>query len=89
MDDMACYQFFAQPVHPYHRQFDALRAVFFDRRSQKEVAEEFGYTYDSFRQLVVGFRQHCEADPAFSRPPFFETLMSDGQSDEGTKALSL
>jgi hypothetical protein len=74
MDDMACYQFFAQPVHPYHRQLDALRAVFFEHRSQKDVAAQFGYTYNSLRQLVVGFRQYCKSDPAFSQSPFFETL---------------
>jgi hypothetical protein len=89
MDDTACYQFFAEPVHPYHRQFDALRAVFFDHRSQKEVAEQFGYRHDSFRQLVAGFRQYCEVDPAFSQPPFFETLMSDVRMDGGKIALSL
>ena len=74
MDDAACYRFFAKPVHAYHSQFDALRAVFFERRSQKDVAAEFGYTYDSFRQLVAGFREYCKSDPMFSQSPFFETL---------------
>lgn len=73
MDDTACQRFFAQPIHTYHRQFEALRAVFAEGQPQKQLAEEFGFQYDSLRQLVCGFRQYCNADPTFSNPPFFET----------------
>ena len=61
MDDIRCREFFAQPTQPYHRQYEALRAVFLEGRSQKEVADQFGYTYDSLRQLV-------RAVPATGRP---------------------
>ncbi len=64
MDDAACREFFSQTTNPYHRRYEALRAVFVERRPQKEVAQQFGYQYGSLRQLVYEFRQHCLlADP--------------------------
>ena len=56
MDDSACQAFFTQPTQTYHRRYEALRAVFVEGRSQKEVAEEFGFTYSSMRQLMFDFR---------------------------------
>ncbi len=69
MDDIRCREFFAQPTQPYHRQYEALRAIFLEGRPQKEVAERFGYTYDSLRQLVHEFRQ--QDDQASASAPFF------------------
>jgi transposase len=69
MDDIRCKQFFAQPTQPYHRQYEALRAIFLEGHSQKEVADRFGYTYDSLRQLVRDFRQ--QDDHASASAPFF------------------
>jgi len=46
-----------------------LRAVFVEGHSQKEVADRFGYTYDSLRQLVREFRQRD--DEASASAPFF------------------
>ena len=34
-----------------------MRAVFVDRRCQKEVADQFGYQYSTMRQMVYEFRQ--------------------------------
>jgi len=62
-------EFFAQPTQPYHRQYEALRAVFLEGHSQKEVADRFGYTHDSLRQLVREFRQ--QDDQASASAPFF------------------
>jgi transposase len=45
--------------------------VFLDGRSQKEVAEHFGYQYSTLRQLVYEFRQHSHDSDAAS--PFFES----------------
>jgi hypothetical protein len=59
--------FFLKPSSACQRQYEALRAVFVDGRSQKEVAQAFGYTYDSLRQLVCSFRAACAED---SPPPF-------------------
>ena len=43
MVDVVCQSFFAQPSHVQQRRYEALRAVFLDHRSQREVAETFGY----------------------------------------------
>ena len=69
MDDIRCQEFFAQPTQPYHRQYEALRAVFLEGQSQKEVADRFGYRYDSLRQLVREFRK--QDHQASSSAPFF------------------
>jgi len=76
MDDTRCREFFARPIQPYHRQYEALRAVFLEGHSQQEVADRFGYTYSSLRQLVHGFRQH--GDQASASAPFFASCESDG-----------
>lgn len=75
MDDSACRRFFTQPSRTYHRQYEALRAVFVDDRKQKEVAEEFGFTYGTMRQLVFGFRQLIDGQAEPAESPFFETLL--------------
>ena len=56
MDETAYQTFFTNPTQTYHRQYEALRAVLVDRRKQKKVAEEYGFTYGSMRQLVREFR---------------------------------
>jgi len=77
MDVNVCRDFFLQPTHPYQRHYEALRAVFVEGRSQKEVAELFGLAYSSMRQLVCAFRQHCRQADGTS--PFFETSRSDAR----------
>ena len=76
MDDARCREFFSQPTNPFHRRFEALRAVFHEGRSQKDVAQEFGFQYSSLRQLVYEFRQHCRHSSDAS--PFFVSRPSDG-----------
>ena len=71
MDDTAYQRFFTNPTQTYHRQYEALRAVFVDQRKQKEVAEEFGFTYGSMRQLVRQFRQSIDVNDYESKSPFF------------------
>jgi transposase-like protein len=71
MDDSHCQDFFRQPTHPCQRRYEALRAVFADGRSQKEVAEEYGFAYGSLRQWVRELRQHCRH--AGQESPFFKT----------------
>ena len=44
MDGTAYQEYFAQPTDTYHRRYEALRAIFVEGRSQKDVAEEFGFT---------------------------------------------
>lgn len=71
MDDTPCRGFFSQPTHSNHRRYEALRAVFVEGRSQKDVAEQFGYDYATLRQLVSGFRQHCRSSA--DATPFFKS----------------
>jgi transposase len=70
MDDTPYREFFARPTHPYHRRYEALRAVFLDGRSQKDVAEHFGYRYSTLRQLVYEFRR--QGSDSVDAAPFFE-----------------
>ena len=71
MDDSLCLDFFRQPTQSCHRRYEALRAVFVDGRPQKEVAEEFEFSYGSLRQWVRELRQHCRHPVVES--PFFKT----------------
>ena len=75
MDDIPCRRFFQEPSGPLQRQYEALRAVFLDGLSQREVASRFGYSYDAFRQLVHQFRQGCAAG---TPPPFFSSHARGG-----------
>ncbi len=86
MDDTAYREFFEQPTQTYQRRYEALRAVFVDQRSQKEVAQVFGFTYDSMRQLVREFRQSCDDDNEQTGSPFFEMSMPDVPSRTTTKS---
>jgi hypothetical protein len=76
MDDTACYAFFTQPTNPYHRQYEALRAVFIERHAPQEVAVRFGLTLRSLQQLIYQFRQHCRQPTDAS--PFFANGKTDG-----------
>lgn len=67
-------EFFSQPTHLYQRRYEALRAVFLEERSQKEVAQEFGFQYPSFRQMIYEFRQQCQHAPDAAL--FFESQAS-------------
>ena len=57
-------RFFAEPAHPRHRQYEALRAFFLEGQPSADVARAFGYTSGSFRVLCHQFRR----DP---QPQFF------------------
>ena len=77
MDDTPFRDFFARPTHPYQRRYEALRAVFLDGRSQKDVAEHFGYRYSTLRQLVYEFRRQGRDSGEAS--PFFESRGADAR----------
>jgi len=51
-------QIFLDPQNSTHRQYEALRAYFVDQTPGPEVAQRFGYTLGSFRQLVHQIRQY-------------------------------
>lgn len=72
MDDTALHRYFAQPTQLYQRQYEALRAVVHEGKSQKDVARTFGFQYDSFRQLMHQFRCSFVAEEAPANSPFFD-----------------
>jgi len=49
---------FLAPQNTAHRQYEALRAYFVERRLAAEVAQQFGYTVGSFHQLAHQFRRN-------------------------------
>jgi len=71
MDASSYRSFFLQPTDPRHRQYEALRAAVVDEQPMPEVAQRFGYRYDTVRSLVSRFRHQLEAGllPPFSLRP--------------------
>ena len=63
--DLAPY--FLEPSNSTHRQYEALRAFFVDRRPSSEAARRFGYSPGSFRILCHQFRQNPHRQ--FFSPP--------------------
>jgi hypothetical protein len=77
MEDISCRRFFTDADSAtYHRQYEALRAIFVDGLRQNDVAERYGYTHGSLRQLVHQFRT---AICSGSLPPFFKSPRSAGR----------
>jgi hypothetical protein len=70
VDDSSCLRFFLEPDDTLHRRYEALRAYFVQRRPLLEIAAQFGYTYDTLRQVIHQFRAQCRsgAAPLFSPP---------------------
>jgi len=50
-------KFFKHPKTPGQKQYEALRAYFFERVPGKEVARRFGYTYAAFNSLKQKFKK--------------------------------
>jgi hypothetical protein len=77
MDLAHCRQFFLDADSAtYHRQYEALRAIFVEGLPQTDVADKYGYTHGSMRQLVHQFRTAIGSD---SPPPFFRSRGSGGR----------
>jgi hypothetical protein len=70
VDDSSCRRYFIEPNDTLHRRYEALRAYFVEQRPLREIATQFGYTYDTLRQVIHQFRTRCRSDspPLFSRP---------------------
>jgi hypothetical protein len=58
-------RFFLAPDKTTHRQYEALRAYFFEGIPSEEAARRFGYTPGSFRVLCRRFRQDSEKAERF------------------------
>jgi hypothetical protein len=57
-------RFFSEPSSPRQRQYEALRAYFFEQSPSAEVAKRFGYSTGAFRVL-------CHTFPRDELPDFF------------------
>lgn len=70
VDDSPCLRYFQQPDGTFHRRYEALRAYFLQRRPLREIADQYGYTYDTLRQVIHQFRCQCRSGspPLCSRP---------------------
>jgi hypothetical protein len=87
MDVTAYHEFFTHPSQTYHRRYEALRAVFIDGLSQKDVAGQFGFTYGTMRQLVRQFRQAFDSKDCLTDSPFFEAPTANLQPSRMTNRL--
>src|SRR5437868_13371612 len=52
-----CRRFFVEPSTPRQRQYEALRAFYFEGVRSAEAARRFGYTPAAFRMLCYDFRR--------------------------------
>ena len=87
MDAARCRRFFLDADSAtYPRQYEALRAVFVDGHPQNDVADKYGYTHGSMRQLAHRFRTAIRSD---SPPPFFKSRGSVGRRTTMTTARSI
>ncbi len=66
------YNFFDKPQQKDHRIYEALRAFYYDRQPAKKVAEEFGFSYGTFRNYCSAFSKDPEGY-FFTDPPPAET----------------
>ncbi|MEK6233846.1 MAG: hypothetical protein N2C14_03955 [Planctomycetales bacterium] len=64
IDDTSVLRFFIEPSTPAQRQYEALRAFFMERTSQQDIADRFGYTINTVRNMVYEFR-HGRLSPFF------------------------
>lgn len=67
MDSTAYAQFFLHPHDPWHRRYEALRAVFVEQQSLQAVAARFNVSYHTVANWASAFRRHYETH---SLPPF-------------------
>lgn len=68
MDGDRYEQFFLQPEGPWHRRYEALRAVFVEEQSMAEVAKRLGVAHGTVRNWACEFRSQRDQGQA---PPFF------------------
>jgi hypothetical protein len=46
-----CKDFFLKPQNPMHKRYEALRAAYVDEIPDEDIAEEYGYTFYSFKSI--------------------------------------
>ena len=56
----AAYNFFEEPSSPLQKQYEAMRAYFYERKSAHEVAEKFGYSVNSLYCFASAFKKQLK-----------------------------
>ena len=67
-------QYFSEPKHPLHRQYLALRSFFYEGKSAKDVADEYGYTVSTIYTLARDFKLKLKDCSESGEDPFFQIL---------------
>ena len=78
MDDQPCRTYFLEPRSPFHRRYEALRAVFVEGRPSAEIAARFGYKPATFDVMVSRFRGQARRGTV---PPFSSPMAAAGPRD--------
>ena len=68
-------QFFIEPQQTFHRQYEALRAVFVEGQPLEPVAVQFGFKVSTLQSMVSRFRAERRGGVT---PPFFARTAADG-----------
>jgi hypothetical protein len=68
-------EFFLEPQQTFHRQYEALRAVFVEGRPLEPVARRFGYKVSTLQSMISRFRADRRRG---GTPPFFARTAADG-----------
>lgn len=68
MDDDDCRCYFLDPPHSHQRRYEVLRAFFVERRTQADIAAQFGLGTATVQSLVRDFRAQVRAGDV---SPFF------------------
>jgi hypothetical protein len=79
MDGSHIRRFFLEPRQTFHRQYEALRAIFVDDEPLERVAERFGYTPATLRSMASRLRADCHRGVT---TPFFSRTAVGGPSEE-------
>ena len=67
-------QFFLQPREPWHRRYEALRAVFVEGESMAEVAQRLDVAHGTVRNWASEFRKQQDSGQT---PPFSTRLIAN------------
>ena len=76
-------EFFQLPQHITHKHYEALRAFYFEAKSAREVAQQFGYTLSAFYSLTRDFNRLLSQPEPSKR--FFVTLARGRKSKESAQ----
>ncbi len=78
--------YFGSPENIFHRQYEALRAFCYEKKSAEEVAVSFGYTLSAFYSLVRDFKKKLKENN--SNTLFFKTPQSGRKPNPRQKTVA-